>query len=423
MSSEDQAAVSKAPQGPEAPEKTVERGFISAQIHRTLDNVKAGELGSWPLIIAMVVLSAFFCSYSTNFISGSSLNNLIGNAAGVAVLAIGTFFVLLLGEIDLSAAFVAGIGGLIAWGVTYIPSGGFYNGHSGLVAIPVAVIAGALYGMIQGTIVARIGVPSFVVTLAGMLAAEGLGYGLASFFLHDQQRWSTQDKFLIDIDTWSFSHSAGWIVAVVFSAVYALTAIGRQGGMRASIWSVLAKIAVVSGAAFGLVAWSNLDHTRGLQVSLVIVLALFVAANFLATRTVFGQHVYAVGGNAEAARRAGINIARIKILVFALAGAMAALGGIFLTSLDNQADPSAALGQTWLFDAIGGAVIGGTSLFGGRGRLKGVGLGVLLVYLIHSGINIIGWSVAVQFIVIGALVFAAVTLDVLSRRRQEKLGR
>jgi D-xylose transport system permease protein len=283
--------------------------------------------------------------------------------------------------------------------------------------------------MIQGTFVARIGVPSFVVTLAGMLAAEGFSFGLASLLIPLQQRYQTQDKWITDIDTWSFPHSAGWIVAVVISAIYALAAISRQvelrrgGGMRASIWSVLAKVSVVTGAAFGLVAWSNLDPTRGLPVSFVIVLALYAAANFLATRTVFGQHVYAVGGNAEAARRAGINVARVKLVVFTLAGAMAAFGGVFMISFTNQADPSAAAGATWLFDAIAGAVIGGTSLFGGRGRLKGVALGVLLVYLIYNGISIIGWSPAVQFIVIGGIVFAAVTLDVVSRRRQEKLGR
>jgi len=239
-----------------------------------------------------------------------------------------------------------------------------------------------------------------------------------------------QDKWIVDFDGYFFSHSTGWIVAIVACALYALAVLSRQVGLRrgggtaASIPSSLAKIAVVAVAIFGLVAWCNQDPTRGLPVAFVIVLVLYVFWNFIASRTTFGQHVYAVGGNAEAARRAGINVPRIKLIVFMSAGAMYAFGGVFWASFAGQVDINqGGRGVTWLFDAIAGAVIGGTSLFGGRGKLKGVALGVLLIYLIYNGIAMIGWSDAVQFMVVGFLLFAAVLLDTLSRRRQEKLGR
>jgi D-xylose transport system permease protein len=421
MNGDAQAAVTNTPEAPRAPEEPV-RGLVGAQIHRILGDIRAGEFGSWPIIIALIIISAFFYHENSNFVSGSNLNNLITNSAGTAVIALGTFFVLLLGEIDLSAASVAGIGGVL---VAELTLAGTSHNYSGLVAIPIAVAIGALYGMAQGSFVAFLGVPSFVVTLAGMLAAEGIV--MVSL---PQGIVRLQDKWIVDFDGYFFSHSTGWIVAIVACALYALAVLSRQVGLRrgggtaASIPSSLAKIAVVAVAIFGLVAWCNQDPTRGLPVAFVIVLVLYVFWNFIASRTTFGQHVYAVGGNAEAARRAGINVPRIKLIVFMSAGAMYAFGGVFWASFAGQVDINqGGRGVTWLFDAIAGAVIGGTSLFGGRGKLKGVALGVLLIYLIYNGIAMIGWSDAVQFMVVGFLLFAAVLLDTLSRRRQEKLGR
>ena len=401
------------------PEIAEIRGFATGAIRRTIENVRAGELGSWPVIIGLIFISAFFDYKNSNFLSGSNLNNLIAQMAGVVIIAFGTVFVLLLGEIDLSAGFLSGVGGVVVGELTLVGSG---HAYSGLIAIPIVLAVGALYGLIQGVFVAYIGVPSFVVTLAGMLAAEGL-----IIVILTQGVVAIQDKWVNDTANYFFSHSMGWIVAIVVSALYALAVLGGQvrrwrGGETRIPWSALAKVAAAAVAMFALVAWSNLDHDRGLPLAFLIMLVLYAFWNFIATRTTFGRHVYAVGGNAEAARRAGINVARIKLTVFVLAGMMAALGGVILASRLSSVDINAG-GGTILFDAIAGAVIGGTSLFGGRGRVKGAVLGVLVVYLIYNGLATIGYSTDVNYIVTGVLLLAAVMLDTVSRKRQEKVGR
>jgi D-xylose transport system permease protein len=410
------AVPASAQKGPEAPEAG---GLVKGAVRRTLENIRAGELGSWPIIIGLIVIAAFFYYKDTNFLSGSNLNNLITQMAGVVVIAFGTVFVLLLGEIDLSAGFLSGVGGVVVGELTLVGSS---HAYSGLIAIPIALAAGALYGLVQGVFVAYIGVPSFVVTLAGMLAAEGL-----IIVILTQGVVSIQDRWVNDTANYFFAHSAGWIVAIVVSALYALAVLSgivtrRRGGRTETPWYALVKIVAVAAAMFGLVAWSNRDPDRGLPLAFVIMLVLYVFWNFIATRTTFGRHVYAVGGNAEAARRAGINVARIRVVVFMIAGTMAALGGVILASRLSSVDINAG-GGTILFDAIAGAVIGGTSLFGGRGRVKGAVLGVLVVYLIYNGLATIGYSTDVNYIVTGVLLMAAVTLDTLSRRRQEKVGR
>jgi D-xylose transport system permease protein len=414
MNGEASATVAKDPEAAET------RGLLGGQIRRVLGDIRAGELGSWPVIIGLIIISAFFYYKNASFLSGSNLNNLITQMAGVVAIAFGTVFVLLLGEIDLSAGFVSGVGGVVVGELTLVGSS---HAYSGLVAIPIALAAGALYGMIQGVFVAYVGVPSFVVTLAGMLAAEGL-----IIVILTQGVVQIQDKWVYDTANYFFSHSTGWIVAIVVSALCALAVLSgqvrrrRTGGKTGNLWYALVKVAAVSVAMFALVGWSNLDPDRGLPLVFVIMLVLYVFWNFIATRTTFGLHIYAVGGNDEAARRAGINVARIRLFVFMIAGMMAALGGVILASRISSVDINAG-GGTILFDAIAGAVIGGTSLFGGRGRVKGAVLGVLVIYLIYNGLATIGYSTDVNYIVTGILLLGAVTLDTVSRRRQEKVGR
>jgi D-xylose transport system permease protein len=395
------------------------RGLVTGTVRRTIENIRAGELGSWPVIIGLIFISAFFYYKDSNFLSGSNLNNLITQMAGVVVIAFGTVFVLLIAEIDLSAGFLSGLGGVVVGELTLVGSS---HAYSGLIAIPIALAVGALYGLVQGVFVAYVGVPSFVVTLAGMLAAEGL-----IIVILTQGVISIQDKWVDDTANYFFTHSMGWIVAIVVSALYALAVLSgivrrRRGVDSGNPWHALARVAAVSVGMFALVAWSNRDHDRGLPLAFVIMLVLYVFWEFIATRTTFGRHVYAVGGNAEAAHRAGINVARIKVTVFVLAGMMAALGGVILAARLSSVDINAG-GGTILFDAIAGAVIGGASLFGGRGRVKGAVLGVLVVYLIYNGLATIGYSTDVNYIVTGVLLLAAVMLDTVSRRRQAKVGR
>jgi D-xylose transport system permease protein len=404
---------------PKVPKPSEIRGLLAGAVQRTIGNIRAGELGSWPVIIGLIIISAFFYYKNTNFLSGSNLNNLITQMAGVVIIAFGTVFVLLIGEIDLSAGFLSGIGGVVVGELTLVGSS---HAFSGLIAIPIALAVGTLYGLVQGVFVAYIGVPSFVVTLAGMLAAEGL-----IIVILTQGVVAIQDRWVNDTANYFFTHSRGWIVAIVVSALYALAVLGGmirrwRGGETRNLWQPLAKLAAITAGMFALVAWSNRDPDRGLPLAFVIMLVLYVFWSFIATRTTFGRHVYAVGGNAEAARRAGINVARVKLFVFMLAGMMAALGGVILASRLSSVDINAG-GGTILFDAIAGAVIGGTSLFGGRGQVKGAVLGVLVVYLIYNGLATIGYSTDVNYIVTGVLLLVAVMLDTISRRRQAKVGR
>jgi len=401
------------------PEIAEIREFATGAIRRTIENVRAGELGSWPVIIGLIFISAFFDYKNSNFLSGSNLGNLITQFVPLATIAMGVVFVLLIAEIDLSVAFVSGFAGSVV--VAEIVS---RHGHfSGLVAIPIALAAGALYGMVQGGIVAYVGVPSFVVTLGGLLVAEGLVVkvvGSSPIYVND--------KWVLDLSNYRFAHSTSWIIAIVVSVLYALAVSGglvrrRRGGETRKLWYPLVKIAAVSVGMFAIVAWVNRARGGlGLPLAFVSLLVLYIFWDFIAKRTTFGRHVYAVGGNDEAARRAGINVPRIRLFVFMISGVMAALGGVMSASRSFSAVPGVG-GDPLLMYAIASAVIGGTSLFGGRGHVKSAVLGALIIQMIANGCDLVGYSSATRFIVTALILLAAVTLDTVSRRRQAAAGR
>ena len=396
------------------PEIAEIREFATGAIRRTIENVRAGELGSWPVIIGLIFISAFFDYKNSNFLSGSNLGNLITQFVPLATIAMGVVFVLLIAEIDLSVAFVSGFAGSVV--VAEIVS---RHGHfSGLVAIPIALAAGALYGMVQGGIVAYVGVPSFVVTLGGLLVAEGLVVkvvGSSPIYVND--------KWVLDLSNYRFAHSTSWIIAIVVSVLYALAVSGglvrrRRGGETRKLWYPLVKIAAVSVGMFAIVAWvSRARGGLGLPLAFVSLLVLYIFWDFIAKRTTFGRHVYAVGGNDEAARRAGINVPRIRLFVFMISGVMAALGGVMSASRSFSAVPGVG-GDPLLMYAIASAVIGGTSLFGGRGFVKSAVLGALVIQMIANGCDLVGYSSATRFILTALILLGAVTLDTVARRRQ-----
>ncbi len=412
MTSEAQAA---AP-GAEAPAP----GGIAGGLGRMWDNLRSGELGSWPIGIGLVIIALFFYFKSSNYVGASNFNNLIVQMAGVTTIAFGVVFVLLLGEIDLSIGYVSGVAGVVV-AELQLPG----SGHQlpGLVAILLAIVTGAVIGAFQGSFVAFIGVPSFVVTLAGLLAWQGVI--LRSL---PQSVITIEDKQVNDVANYFFSHTAGWIIAGVVSAVYAAVALGGIVSRRRArvaprnLFLLLAKIAVAAGVSFFVAYKSNTDPGRGLPFAGVLIIALLILWTFVAKRTTFGRHVYAVGGNAEAARRAGINVARIRIRVFMISGAMAALGGVVFASRLRSVDLSAG-GGTTLLDAIAAAVIGGTSLFGGRGAVKSAVLGALIIAMVANGIDLVGYSPSTKLITTAVILLAAVTLDTISRRRLERSGR
>jgi len=416
--------------GPDARRVLAEEEPPKSLWQRALDNVRSGNLGILPIVIGLVFIVVFFTLKTSVFFTADNFNNIIVQMAGTCMLAYGVVFVLLLGEIDLSIGYLSG---LAAVSVAQLQLQG--SGHvfpysliapvSGLIAMPLAIAGVGAIGAAQGAIVAKVGVPSFVVTLAGLLIWQGVILKVLGI----QGTILIQDKWINDTTNYYFSPMAGWIIAAVVTGVFAL---GQFGGVlgkrRAGVavrnpWLVAAKIGGVAVASFGTVAICNhANFPKGLPLAGVLVLIFLVGLTFLAKRTVFGRHVYAVGGSAEAARRAGINVARIRILVFMISGIMAAVGGIILAANVNSVDLNVG-GGTLLLDAISAAVIGGVSLFGGRGEVRGALLGALVIATVANGLDTAGYKPGTIYVVTGVILLLAVTLDSVARRLQARSGR
>jgi D-xylose transport system permease protein len=389
-------------------------------IRRRYDAVKQGDVGTLPVIVALIIIIAFFYSKNSNYLSAGNFTSLLTQMAGVTTIAIGVVFVLLLGEIDLSIGYVSGVAGVVV-AEMQLPNGRFEVKY-GLVAIIVAVIVTALIGLLQGGWVAYIGVPSFVVTLAGYLFWQGVilqAIGNTGVIV-------IQNTLINNVANYFFSDRAGWIIAIAAVALFTLSVLTgvvsrrRHGIQSDNLVLVGLKIVGFAAVACGAIWWANKE--RGFPFAALLVIILLVFWTFVAERTTFGRHVYAVGGNEEAARRAGINTRKVKVLVFMICSGMAGLGGVILAARLNSVDLNAG-GGTLLLDAIAAAVIGGTSLFGGRGRVLSALMGALVITTVASGIDLLGYASSIKFMVTGLILLAAVTLDTVSRRRLERSGR
>jgi D-xylose transport system permease protein len=403
---------------------------------RALDNLKSGNLGVLPVVVGEIAIVAFFSFTATNFFTAGNFVNVILQMAGVTMIALGVVFVLLIAEIDLSIGFLSGIAALTA-AELQLPDG---RNYPGWLCILIALGVVAVIGAAQGTFVAKVGVPSFVVTLAGLLIWQGVILRV----LELRGVIIIEDDWINKTATYYFSASVSWIIAAVITGGYALVAVGayigqRRAGLTGRPWMAIAKLVGVAVACFGTVAICNhasrpaacapgtpltvnCTQSLGLPLAALLMVIFLVGLTFLAKRTTFGRHVYAVGGNAEAARRAGINVARVRILVFAISGIMAGVGGLILAARLQSVNLNVG-GGTLLLDSISAAVIGGVSLFGGRGEVRGALLGSLVIATIANGLNIGGYSTGTIYTVTGAILLAAVTLDTIARRLQERSGR
>ncbi len=406
---------------PAAPVDEEPRG-LAGLYRRGMDNLKSGNLGVLPIVIGLIFIVVFFSFKATNFFTANNFVNIIIQMAGTAMLAYGVVFVLLLGEIDLSISYVAGIGALTVAELQLPGSGHQING---LLAMLCAVAICAVIGFAQGSIVARVGVPSFVVTLAGFMIWQGVILQK----LEQPGSIIIQDRWINYTASYFFSDTAGWIIAGIITGIYAIAVIGGVVGKRRagvavrSPGLVIAKLVGVAVAAFATVAICN--HAlvpHGLPLAGVLVVIFLVLLTFLAKRTTFGRHVYAVGGNAEAARRAGISVPRIRILVFMISSSMAAIGGIILAANVNSVDLNFG-GGTLLLNSIAAAVIGGVSLFGGRGEVRAAFLGALVIATVSNGLNTAGYKNGIIYEVTGVILLLAVTLDTIARRLQIRAGR
>jgi D-xylose transport system permease protein len=391
---------------------------LARTLRERWETIHSGDVGSWPVLLGLAAIVVFFTTRNGNFFTAVNFDNLIVQMAGTAAIAIGVVFVLLIGEIDLSIGYVSGVAGVVV-AELQLPG----SGHQlpGPIAILLALLTGVVIGGFQGSFVALFGVPSFVVTLAGLIALQGVIIEALP-----QGVIVIQNNLINDVANYHFSQLGGWIIAIVLGGGYAVAQLTtmvsrrRAGIPLGAWWWQLGKVLAVIAITFVVVAITN--HDRGVPLAGLLMAVLFIAASYLAGRTTFGRHVYAVGGNSEAARRAGINVARIRIIVFMISGLMAAVGGIIFSARLSSVDLNAG-GGTILLDAIAAAVIGGVSLFGGRGQVKGALLGAALIATIANGIDLLGYSSAARFIVTGIILLGAVTLDTLSRRRLAESGR
>jgi D-xylose transport system permease protein len=391
---------------------------------RAVERIRTGDLGSWPVVIALALVVIVFSQTAQNFFTPGNFTNIITQMAGTCLLAYGVVFVLLIGEIDLSVSFVSGVAGVVV-AEAQLPNGAHLPWY---VCVFLAILAATAIGGFQGSVVALVGVPSFVVTLAGFEIWQGVILRtVPGVIVIQDNSINNFSNYLFPKGWWGSSWvPGGWTLATVVSLIYVAAVLGSAySGVRHGIairkpFFLGLKALTVPVIAFVTVAILNED--RGVPLALLFMVGALLVWTFVAKRTTFGRHVYAVGGNAEAARRAGINVARIRIFVFMIAGAMSGLGGIVLAARLNSVDLNAG-GGTLLIDAIAAAVIGGTSLFGGRGEIRNALIGAAMISTVSNGMFILGYSTGIIFIVTGAILLLAVTFDTVVRRVQMRSGR
>ncbi|MFJ1704129.1 sugar ABC transporter permease [Kitasatospora sp. NPDC088346] len=396
-----------------------EAGF-AGYVEEFKRKMKSGDLGSVPVVLGLILIAAIFQTVSGDFLNADNLTNITKWIAGPGLIAVGIVFVLLLGEIDLSLGSVAGVSAAIA-SVLSVRSG-----INEWLAVLIAMAVGIGMGALHGFFFAKIGVPAFVVTLAGMLAWMGLQNSVLGDkgtvnLLNDGVIAKLDTYFLGDGDvffTWAFA-----ILGIALFGAGQLIDSRRRSAAGLSA-RPMSEIALRTGviAVIGLVAAYMLNQDRGLPLPLVVFFGIVVVTDFVLRRTSYGRQIFAVGGGVEAARRAGINVAWVRISVFMISAGMASLGGLFIASQQGSADKLLGGGSV-LMNSIAAAVIGGTSLFGGRGKTWSALLGILVIQSIITGLDLVHVNQAIQYMITGAVLLGAVVLDSVSRRTQKSSGR
>jgi len=392
-----------------------------------VDRVRGGDVGSLPAVLGLLVLTAVFSLLRPEtFTNAFNFSNLIHQSAAVIVIAMGLVFVLLLGEIDLSAGYTGGTSAAVM---------GLVVTNRGLpwwLALLAALVTGAFIGFCIGTLVSRLGIPSFVVTLAAFLGLQGVMLKL----IGEGGTIAIRDDVLLAVNNDDLPIWMGWLLFVLVVGGYAANSLRRAQRRRAdglqseAMAVVVAKVLLLAVLLGSATAYLSTERSRnpaitslkGVPIVVVVLVLLLLVLTFLLTRTAFGRHVYAVGGNAEAARRAGINVARTRLLCFVMASTLAAVGGLMLASRDNSISPTTGGAETLLY-AVGAAVIGGTSLFGGKGRIVDAILGGLVIGVIINGMRLLNQPSSVVYMVTGAVLLVAASVDAISRRRAMATGR
>jgi D-xylose transport system permease protein len=385
-------------------------------------SVRKGDLGALPAIAGLIVLCVAFSILRPRFFSAANFANLFTQGAAVAIIAMGLVFVLLLGEIDLSAGFTSGVcAAVLAVTLTN-------HNLPWYLAAAIAIGTGIGIGLALGLLVAKLGIPSFVVTLAAFLAFQGISL----LIVKDGNIIAVREPVILALANKNMPPLLGWAFAVVVMLGYAAIKVSatmrrRSQGVSADSWNRVALRVAGLAVLLGLtVAVLNQERSRNVLISSLkgvpyvvpLIVLLLVVGTFVLHRTAYGRHLYAVGGNREAARRAGINVDRIRISAFVVCSAMAAIGGIVAASRASSVDPNTG-GSNVLLYAVGAAVIGGTSLFGGKGRVLDAVLGGAVIAVIDNGMGLMGYSAGVKYVVTGTVLLLAASVDALSRKRAE----
>jgi D-xylose transport system permease protein len=388
-------------------------GLATAFLHR----LRGGELGPVPVIAGLFVIVVVFQSLNSAFLSPQNISNIAVQLVGYGLLSVGVIMVLLLGEIDLSIGSVAGVSGAIL-GVLSVQVG-----LPDIAAIALAVGSGALIGALHGTIFAKLGVPAFVVSLAGLLGWKG-----AHLFIlgADGTINIPRDGAIAMLTKTFFTPAYGWGFGIAVIVLYAAACLyGERRRERAGLPSrppadiamrtVLLALPVLGGV------WV-LNQWSGVPLAFLVFVAFVVLFDLMLRKTRYGRMVFAVGGNAEAARRAGINVDLVRISCFTLSSTLAAIGGIMIVSRNNAVSQQTG-GDEVLMLAIAAAVIGGTSLFGGRGSAYSALLGMLVIQSITAGLLLLQMSASVRFMITAVVLLVAVVLDAMSRRSRRAHAR
>ena len=379
-----------------------------------LSRFSGRELGLIPVLLGLVIIWIIFQVVNQNFLSGRNLSNLIIQMVEIGMLGIGETFILLLGEIDLSIASISGVSAA----VLVLMSNGGVNPW---VAIIAAIAIGALIGLFQGVWVTYIGVPAFIVTLAGSFALQGV----LLMMLGSTGTVPITNQTILNITSTYLPKSVGWIILIVVAILYYLISWKAQRNRqafdlptsRSALYGKTALLVIIS-----IIVFVVLNSYNGVPIAGLILLIFIVFFSFVTSSTPYGRHIYALGGNAEASRRSGIKIKGIRLSVFILSGAMGAIGGIIGASFLGSASPASGGGNLQM-DAIAVAVIGGTSLFGGRGSVWNALVGALVIGSVENGMDLLSAPSSVKYIVEGAILLLAVTIDTVARRRRQRSGK
>ena len=390
-----------------------------------IDRLRGGDMGALPAVLGLVVLFIVFSILRPDtFTSNLNIANLLVQASAISVLAMGLVPVLLLGEIDLSA----GVTGGMAAGFSAVML--VRHDQPWPIAVLVGLIVGAITGFVMGVLVAKLGIPSFVVTLAFFLGLQGVTLKLIGL----GGTVPVRDEVLRGITIKSMGVVTGWIVVIGLLAIYGALIFWRQSRLAAKNLHrpptslLIFKFVALCIILLGMTALLSQNRSRvpsfiieGIPYAVFVVGALLIFWTFIFGRTPYGRHMYAVGGNTEAARRAGISVDRLKVSAFIICSTMAAVSGLISASYTGKVSPGSGGGNTLLY-AVGAAVIGGTSLFGGKGLIRDAVIGGLVIATIDNGLGLLNQSAYINYIITGSVLLLAASVDAISRRRRSATG-